>query len=40
VSPRLEVAGGALEPCAKTVWFWCVREVGQSRAEVPDLRRL
>src|SRR5439155_19177971 len=26
--------------CARNVWFWCVREVGQSRAEVPDLRRL
>ena len=33
----VEVAGSAVDPCVKTEWFWCVREVGQSRAEVPDL---
>ncbi len=33
----IEVAGGAVEPCARIECFWRVREVGQSRTEVPDL---
>ena len=33
-------AGGAVEPCAKTEWFWRVGKVGQSGLELPQLRGL
>ena len=32
--------GGNVSPCARIVWFWRVRKVGQAGAEVPDLRGL
>src|SRR5437899_12961315 len=36
LSPR----GSTRSAVAKTVWFWCLREVGQSSAEVLDLQTL
>ena len=41
-APSARSSGGFRfpRPCARNAWFWCLREVGQSYAQVPDLRGL